>query len=196
MKESIKKELWSWGIIAIIALILYATGLHTQVIGFFQRAILATGLIRPDTEQLAEKELENQPTVDLNIALQGTDEAILNLEQFRGKVLFINLWATWCPPCLAEMPGINNLYRDLRNEDIVFLMISVDKDFAKAKAYVDGQEFSFPIYQPAGRWSQHLNSSTIPTTFVIDQSGKLVLEHRGMAKYNTTDFKAFLRGLL
>lgn len=196
MKESIKKELRSWGIIVLIGLILYATGLHTQVISYFQRAILATGLIRPNTEQMDEKRLSTQEEIDLDVTLRDVDGVPIKLEQFRGKVLFINLWATWCPPCLAEMPGIHNLYRDLGHQDVVFLMVSVDKDFAKAKAYVEDQEFDFPIYQMAGRWPPALSSSTIPTTYVIDKTGKLVLQHQGMAKYNTADFKTFLGGLL
>jgi thiol-disulfide isomerase/thioredoxin len=128
--------------------------------------------------------------------LKDANGEVVNMRQFQNKVLFINVWATWCPPCLAEMPNINQLYQELAEEDIVFVMLSVDQDFSKAATYVAGQDFQVPIYQAVGKWPAVLNSSTIPTTFVIDKTGRIVMEHQGMAKYNTKDFKAFLRGLL
>lgn len=195
MKKTIKKELRSWGIIGGIALVLYLTGLHTQVISYLQRAILATGLIRPNTEQPTDQEVNVQPTIDLQIPLRDAEGETLNLDQFRGRAIFINLWATWCPPCLAEMPGIDRLYQDLESEDIVFIMLSLDEDFSKAVNFVQGKGYAFPVYQAAGRWPGALNSSTIPSTFVLDRDGKLVLQHRGMAKYNTEDFRTFLREL-
>ncbi|PHN01097.1 TlpA family protein disulfide reductase [Flavilitoribacter nigricans] len=196
MKKEVKKELVQFGIIGLIALVLYATSLHTQAIGYLQRALLATGLIRPDTEQLAAAELESRPPLDLNIGLLDVNGQPVVMEAFRGKVIFVNLWATWCPPCLAEMPNIDQLYRDMDEEDVVFVMLSVDKDFSKAKTYVEGQDFALPIYQVLRNWPPELDATTIPSTFVIDRSGRIVLEHRGMAKYNTEDFRSFLRGLL
>lgn len=180
---------------ALVAAFLYLTGWHTPVIGYLQRAILATGIIQPDMERIDESRSSTLSQLDLNIKLVDAEGEILNLQQFRDKVLFINLWATWCPPCLAEMPNIDQLYRDLEPEEVVFLMISADKEFSKAVAYVEAKDFQFPIYQIAGNWPLALNSTTLPTTFVIDKQGRLVLEHRGMAKYDTKDFKAFLRGM-
>ncbi|MCB0631407.1 MAG: TlpA disulfide reductase family protein [Saprospiraceae bacterium] len=192
MKEKIKKELKSYGIMAIVALILYMTGWHTYVISFLQRGILATGLMQPRTEQPTA----DLPVPNLNIELEDANGQVLNMQQFQGKVLFINLWATWCPPCLAEMPNIDQLYTDLEPEkDIVFLMLSTDQDFSKAVQHVADKGFNFPVYQIRRNWPPELNSSTLPTTFVIDKQGRLVLAHRGMAKYNTSDFKAYLRGL-
>lgn len=192
MKKALKKEIFQYGVIALVALLLYITGLHTQLIGHIQRVVLATGLIRPNTEQT----LENRAVLDLDLQLQDANGKTVHMEQFRGKVIFINVWATWCPPCLAEMPNINQLYQDLTGEDIVFVLLSVDQDFSKATTYIAAQDFQFPIYQVLGNWPTALNSSSIPTTFVIDKSGRIAMEHRGMAKYNTKDFKAFLRSLL
>lgn len=181
---------------ALIVLFLYLTGWHTFVISYLQRGLLATGLIRPSTAWVSEQTNGELPMPDLNVELVNGKGEPIHLEQFRGKVLFINLWATWCPPCLAEMPNIDQLYRELEpEEDIVFLMISTDREFSKAIDHIARQNFAFPVYQIRRGWPAELNSTTLPTTYVIDKQGRLVLEHRGMAKYNTQGFKEFMRGL-
>lgn len=196
MNKKIKKELRSYGIMALVALFLYVTGWHTVVISYLQRGLLATGIMRPKTELLDERNAAKLPQPDLNVQLADASGQIITLEKYRGKVLFINLWATWCPPCLAEMPNINQLYEDMGGEeDLEFFMIATDQDFSKAVQYADSRAFAFPIYQIRSNWPQALQSNTLPTTFVIDKAGRLVLSHRGMAKYNTQDFKDFLRGL-
>ena len=196
MNKKIKKELISYGLMALIAALLYATGLHTPLISYLQRGLLATGLVRPNTEKAKEKTGTARPNIDLNIKLIDAEGQLVNMQQFRDKVLFINVWATWCPPCLAEMPNIDQLYRDLEGDDVVFIMLSVDQDFSKAVNHVSEKGFRFPVYQIGEGWPASLNSSTIPTTYVIDRMGTLVLEHRGMAKYNTKEFKAFLQELM
>lgn len=193
MKKHIKKELISYGIMALVAGLLYITGLHVQVISYLQRGLLATGLIRPNIEAATERTAAAFPEVDLDIELMDAAGEVVNMQQFRGKVLFVNVWATWCPPCLAEMPNIDQLYRDLESEEIVFIMLSVDHDFSKAIAHVNSKRFRFPVYQLKGRWPAVLDASTIPTTFVIDKAGRVVLENSGMANYNSKSFKAFLR---
>ncbi|MCB0656369.1 MAG: TlpA family protein disulfide reductase [Saprospiraceae bacterium] len=195
MNKNTRKELLRWALIALIALVLYLTGLHVPVIGFLQRGLLATGLIRPAVELPVNGSHTTFPQVNLDIQLESADGQVLNMKQFQGKVLFINLWATWCPPCLAEMPNLNHLYNDLSDEDIQFLMIATDQDFSKATDFVHQKGYHFPIYRIHHDWPKALDSSTLPTTFVIDKQGRIVLDHRGMAQYNTKKFKAFLLGL-
>lgn len=175
---------------------LYLTGWHTPLIGFLQRGLLATGLIRPNTELTEDTMASNYSEVDLDLTLIDVEGNPVSLQQYAGQVLFINLWASWCPPCLAEMPNIHQLYRELAPEGVVFLMLSAEEDFAKSVAYVKNQGYDFPVYRIGTDWPPELHSSTLPTTFVIDRSGRIVMQHRGMAQYNTQDFKDFLRELL
>ncbi|HET8839502.1 MAG TPA: TlpA disulfide reductase family protein [Flavobacteriaceae bacterium] len=119
-----------------------------------------------------------------------------SLAQYEGKVIFINIWATWCAPCIAEMPGINDLYNDLKNENIQFVLFSVDDEFENALAFIKRKEYSFPIYHSGGNIPPLYQTGTIPTTFIIDTKGNLVLEHQGMANYNSDEFKNFLRTLM
>ena len=200
-KKNTKRTLIEYGIIAAVAIILYATGLHTEVIGFMQRGILATGLITPKIENRHQNKSENEiavtPTAtpaDFNLTLMDEDGNTLSLADFKGKAIFLNMWATWCPPCIAEMPNINKLYKEMGN-DVAFVMVSLDDDFETAKAFNNRKGYNLPIYTLQSRRPAMYQSSTVPTTYVINAKGQLVLTHKGMSNYNTSKFKKFLKGL-
>lgn len=190
-KKYLLKEFKEFGIIAVILGILYLTGLHTDVAAFTQRVILQTGIITPDIE-LPEDDIE---TLDYNLALTSIDGTEAHLSDFKGKVIFMNIWATWCAPCIAEMPGIQSLYEDIENDDIVFVMLSMDDSREKAVKFIDKKGYTFPVYVPASRVSDMLRAPSIPTTLVVNKEGKVVSKKVGMAKYNTKKFKRFLQDL-
>lgn len=196
MIKNIKKEMIQYGVIIIIVGGLYFTGLHTEVIGFAQRALLATGIMNPDIGNKKQLLHENEfPDADFGLQLLNSKCEQITLKQVEGKVIFMNFWATWCPPCIAEMPSINKLYKEMAGEDIVFIMLSMDNDFEKAKSFIKKKGYSFEIYQYQGSLPEKYNSNSLPTTYVIDSQGKLVLTHMGMADYYTKDFKNYLAGL-
>ena len=201
-KKSTKKTLIEYGIIAAVAITLYATGLHTEVIGFAQRGLLATGLITPNVEKVAQDKSDESETAttstptpaDFNLALIDEDGKTHSLADFEGKVIFMNMWATWCPPCIAEMPNINKLHQEMGHE-VAFVMVSLDEDFETAKAFNKRKGYNFPIYALRSNRPAMYQSSTVPTTYVIDAQGQLVLTHKGMSNYNTSKFKKFLKNL-
>ena len=197
-KKSTKRTLLEYGIIAIVALTLYATGLHTEVIGFMQRGLLATGLITPKIENKHQNETENVTTTatpaDFNLMLMDEDGNTLSLADFKGKAIFMNMWATWCPPCIAEMPNINKLYKEM-GHDVAFVMVSLDEDFETAKSFNNRKGFDLPIYTLQSRRPAMYQSTTVPTTYVISADGNLMLTHKGMANYNTSKFRGFLEGI-
>lgn len=188
-KKSMKRELMEWGIFIAIISTLYLTGLHTPILGALQGLILKTGIIQPDTEE------NFQGLADYNFHLEDTEGNVMYFEELKGKTIFVNLWATWCPPCIAEMPDINALYLDLDSKDVAFVMISLDDNFEKAKSFVNKKGYQFPIYQLKTRLPKIYESPSIPTTYVISPDGNIVMSKKGMAKYNTKDFKAFLLNL-
>ena len=192
-----KKSVIEYSVMGAVMLTLFLTGLHTEVFGFIQRGVLATGIMNPEVKEKEEATTETaNPKADFNLKLINSKGEKVSMEQFRGKVIFINLWATWCPPCIAEMPGINNLYNDIKEEgDVVFLMLSVDDNFEKAKQFKEKKGFDFEVYQAAGGIPQMYYSQSIPTTYVINAKGELALTHTGMADYNTPEFKEFLETL-
>ena len=189
-----------------IALVLYATGLHTEVIGFAQRGLLETGLMNSDvteTREMAQastsgpesmEEISEDPKANMNVQLRDPEGNIVSLSEFKGKVIFMNFWATWCPPCVAEMPAIDKLHEEMGDE-VAFVMLSRDQNFDTAVAFKEKKDYGLPIYELAGPLPAMYQSSALPTTFVIDAEGNLALTHKGMADYNTDEFKKFLNSL-
>lgn len=196
-----KKSLIEYSVIGAIILTLFATGLHTEVLGFMQRGLLATGIMNPDLEQKAELATaevtanDSNPKADFSMNLINSKGEKVSMEEFRGKVIFMNIWATWCPPCIAEMPGINKLYNDVNKEDVVFIMLSVDQDFQKAIDFNKKKGYDFEVYRVDGQLPQMYSTQSIPTTYVIDANEKIALTHLGMGDYDTDEFKEYLQDL-
>ena len=205
-KKSNNKTWLQYAIFAAVAIVLYATGLHTEVIGFAQRGLLETGLMNPDVTETREvaqveksepeslKEVNKNPEASFDLQLRDPEGNIVPLSQFKGKVIFMNFWATWCPPCVAEMPAIDKLHEEMGDE-VAFVMLSMDQDFAKAVSFKERKDYGLPVYELAGQLPAMYRSSALPTTYVIDADGKLALTHKGMADYNTDEFKNFLNSL-
>ncbi len=188
-----KKEFYYWLTLGGIILILYVTGWHTEVRGRLQQALLWTNLIQPDTEMAPE----DHRVADYNLRLVSLDGETVSLSEYKGKVVFINFWASWCPPCIAEMPGIQKLYEEYaERQDMIFLMINVDEQPEKAQTFLDNREFTFGSYRLAGPRPPAFQSTILPTTYVIDREGTVVLEERGMANYDSAKFRMFLNSLL
>lgn len=135
----------------------------------------------------------------VNSVFQYADIAgkVTSSESLKGKVVFVNFWASWCPPCIAEMPSLTKLYEQFKNDDrIVFLFITQDNDPAKAVNYLNKQQFNLPVFTLTGSIHPEMYSGTLPTTFVLNKEGKMVFHHKGIAGYNTEKFIQQLKSLL
>lgn len=194
MEQKTKKTIREYAIFLGVIMVLYLTGLHTEVFGFLQRGILATGLLNPDTESI-ERESSTLPDADFNFSLRNSKGETVDMQDLKGKVIFMNIWATWCPPCIAEMPAINKLYEKTKNDNVIFVMISVDEDFQKAVQFRERKGYEFEVYSLVTNMPPMYHSSNIPTTFVIDSKGKLAMVHKGMSNYNSDKFLAYIQSL-
>lgn len=110
------------------------------------------------------------------------------------KPVFVNMWATWCPPCRAELPGIQKLYEQYKDK-VHFLLLS-DEPPAKVKAFAhkhhyEGMPFYRYRYVP-----QDFSSRSIPSTFIISKSGKVVLVKKGAARWDSDKIKKLLDNLI
>ena len=189
MKKETKKEIIKWTVTLGVILTLWVTGWYRPVISKIQQGILLTGIVQPDIKKLHSDAVIEAYFLDEN-------NNTISLSDFRGQVVFLNIWATWCPPCRAEMPGIQTLYDDLEKQDVAFVMLSTDQDFAKAVQFKKANGFTFPIYSLEQNLPAELSTSSIPATFVFDKKGAIQMTHEGMAKYNTDKFKQFLNALI
>jgi thiol-disulfide isomerase/thioredoxin len=117
-----------------------------------------------------------------------------NLQDHEGKLVFINFWATWCPPCIAEMPSMQKLYVDYQDK-IVFLFVTTDS-FEKANAFLIKENLTLPVYQSLTNPPTEMESSTIPATYLIDQQGNVILAKIGTANWNSDSFREKLDELL
>jgi thiol-disulfide isomerase/thioredoxin len=122
----------------------------------------------------------------------------IRLSELRGKVVFLNLWATWCAPCREEMPSLEMLQRDMAGMDFVILAVSEDATGAEAvKPYVDEFGFTFPILlSPDGAVGRKYGITGYPETFIIDKSGQVVVHHVGPRHWADSGVRAMLRQLI
>lgn len=187
MKRKIKRELIEWVVLISVFGIIYLTGWHTEVIGRIQQVVLATGIIQPSI-------VETEKTASYEFLLEDLEGNNVPFDSFKGEVIFVNFWATWCPPCIAEMPDIHQLYKDKKDE-VQFVMISLDRDREKARAFIAKKDFEFPVYFLKSKLPIDYDTHSIPTTYVLDKNGSIKVENHGMAKYNTEDFKKMLTDL-
>jgi len=190
-KKPARRALIEWAAMIGFVLLLFTTGAATTIQSRLQQAILWTGLIRPSVELATD----SQPDADLSVRLTTLEGESLSLTAFEGKTIFINMWATWCAPCLAEMPNIHSLYQQVASDAIVFVMISVDEDVDVVRQFVKQKGYTFPVYRLTHPMPAVYDSAVLPTTYVIAPNGKLVTKHVGMAQYNTDAFKTYLRQL-
>ncbi|MEO9873019.1 TlpA family protein disulfide reductase [Ekhidna sp.] len=187
MKQKIRKEFIEWIVIISVFGIIYLTGWHTEVIGRVQQVVLSSGIISPNITT------ENK-LASYNFRIEDMNGNRILFNQFKEKVVFINFWATWCPPCIAEMPDIHSLYQETKN-NVSFVMISLDKDENKAREFIERKEFDFPVYFLRSSLPAVYDTHSIPTTYLLDKKGRIKAENHGMAKYNTEEFKELLTKL-
>jgi thiol-disulfide isomerase/thioredoxin len=131
---------------------------------------------------------------DYNWDLESEDGKKFNFKETQGEVVFINFWATWCPPCIAEMPSLQKLYTSYGNR-VVFLFITND-DFKVVRRFKDKNNYNFKVYRPMGDIPDELMGRTIPRTFIINKMGEIIVDERGVINWNSEAIRKQLDKLL
>ncbi|WP_340077423.1 TlpA disulfide reductase family protein [Leptobacterium sp. I13] len=122
------------------------------------------------------------------------EKELLDFSKVEGKVVLINFWATWCPPCIAEMPSLQSLYDDYQ-EEVVFLFVTFE-DVEKVEPFLTKRQYNFPVYQPVTKIPRKLRSRSIPATYLIDKEGKIVIDKKGPADWNSSKVRKQIDELL
>src|SRR5690606_34076818 len=161
---------------------------------FMLRQMMLTGLFNASINQ-DDSGTSNQPAIDFRF--EDDNGKIQNTSSLRGKVVFINFWASWCPPCRAEFPSIESLYSNYKtNPDIFFLMVNEDNDVAAAYAYLKNKKYSVPFYKAMGNVPGEIYTGALPTTIVLDKDGKIRFHHTGFANYGSEKFMRQIEELI
>lgn len=112
----------------------------------------------------------------------------VSLASFQGKKVFVNLWATWCPPCRHEIPSIEKLYKEADKEKAVFVLLSLDEHFDEAKQFATKNKLQAPVFYPAEKLPELFNVDAIPATYIFNEQGELVKEIKSMDDYYTMEY--------
>jgi thiol-disulfide isomerase/thioredoxin len=127
--------------------------------------------------------------------LEDSDGCKFTLRQMRGSVIFVNIWATWCGPCIAEMKSIEKLYNRY-HDDVVFVILSTEQNWAKVKAFAKEKNYSFPVHRISAGFPKMFQTTTYPTTFVISKNDKLVVFEKGASDWNSKSVRKLMRDLI
>jgi peroxiredoxin len=129
------------------------------------------------------------PSIDLDdegrpaptFTAETIDGEPFRLQDHRGKVVVVNVWATWCPPCRIEMPGFVDLQAEFRKDGVQFVGISVDRGGGKAvRPFVEEKGVNFPQIVNPALAGRHFPGNTVPRTYLIDKQGRIRYEHSGI----------------
>lgn len=125
-------------------------------------------------DSLSEK-LVNQGDPAAAFSVTASDGKQYSIQDFHGKVLVLNFWASWCKPCVDEMPSLNRFAAEMKGQGITVLGISVDHDEAKYKKFLKAANIGFPVYRDAkADIPASYGTFKYPETYIIDKSGKVV----------------------
>jgi thiol-disulfide isomerase/thioredoxin len=132
--------------------------------------------------------------MDYDWTVQDLEGRPFELAKTRGKVVFLNFWATWCPPCVAEMPSIQRLYEELQGSNVAFAAVS-SEDADAVRRFVKENDYTFPVYVAADSIPGDLRPRAIPTTYIVRRDGAVVVKHVGSAQWDSPQVVEFLKKL-
>ena len=139
---------------------------------------------------------DNLPAPDFTFP--GLDGKMVSLSDYKGKVVLVNIWATWCPPCVDEMPSMEKLYQKLKGENFEILAVSIDEPGLKAVApFMKKANLTFPaLIDSEGTIKAVYGITGVPESFIIDQQGILIKKIVGPVDWATPKVFRFFSNLI
>ena len=135
------------------------------------------------------------PAPQFTLAARGGRD--VSLAQYRGQVVMINFWASWCGPCRQEMPLLEGIYKKYRSAGFTMLGVNVEPDSKAADEWLKQTPVSFPIlYDRDSKVSKLYDVAGMPSTVIIDRSGKLRMLHRGYKPGDENEYLDSIRALI
>jgi peroxiredoxin len=133
-----------------------------------------------------------------NFSLPGLDGEMISLDDYKGKVVFLNIWATWCPPCVQEMPSMEKLYQELKGEEFEILAVSIDASGGKdVIPFMKKYGLSFPaLLDTKGSIKSLYQTTGVPESFIIDKDGIIAEKIIGPREWASPDAVRSIRTLI
>lgn len=170
---------------AVMTVFLVLMLVNPSVKAAVMQGLMKVGMFQPGVPEEATPDSKMAP----DMAFADGDGNTFTLSSLKGKVVFLNFWATWCPPCRAEMPSINSLYKQYKaDKNVVFLTVDTDGNYKKAKRFIEKQQYELPVYTADSRIPAELLGKSIPTTIIINKKGQIVYKQEGAADYGNDKF--------
>ncbi|WP_111708443.1 TlpA family protein disulfide reductase [Lutibacter citreus] len=165
--------------------------------------VIAT-LLYPPSKEWVLRQIAFSPSVnvestnnigDYNWELKGLNTKSLNLKDLENRVVFVNFWATWCPPCRAEMPMIQELYNDYKDKiDFIFV---TNENLETVNKFFKKNNYNLPVFNSIGLPPSKLTeTNSIPATYLIDKKGNIVINEVGSANWNSKKVRKIIDELL
>ena len=165
----------------------------------FRLVLLAVALVLlPAMAQAAAQGLTAVPARPLapGFELRDPDGNIHRLSDYRGRVAIVNFWATWCPPCRAEMPSMERAWKQIESEGILMIGINVAEDLETVNAFTEEYPVTFPLLlDEDAKVSIEWPVRGMPTTFVVDTEGRIVYRAVGEREWDDPDLLDAVRAL-
>lgn len=143
------------------------------------------------------KELSSPITLsnsDYQWSFADLEGNVVHFEELKGKVVLLNLWATWCPPCLAEFPSLEKLHDDYKDK-VAFVFLT-NENPETVSLFMSKRNSSLPVFIPLSSLPKLLDSSTIPHTVILGKDGKIYVEHTGAAKWDGRKTRSLMDRLI
>jgi len=183
MKRNVARSPYVWTLAAVVAVVAFAW------VGREQYRPIITGAEAPGFER---------------VMLDGRE---VELSSYRGKVVLVNVWATWCAPCLQEMPSMQRMYEAIGDDDFEILAVSVDAPAGETdafgrpggdlQAFAKELELTFPIlHNPSGGIQRSYQTTGVPESFLLDKNGVIVKKVAGPTEWDSPENLALVKRLL
>ena len=172
-----------------ITLSLTAFLLAILLIPSFKEFVTRQILMKPSLEEV-ENEVTFTPE-ELNLQLKGVNVPDANLADFKGKVVFLNFWGTWCPPCRAEYPSIQKLY-EAKKGKVQFVLVAMQDEEEKVKQFLAENKYTTPVYLAKSPLAEKMLPKSFPTTFLVGQNGRILMKEDAAKDWNAEDVLQFI----
>ena len=188
-------ERWIAGFF-VTAMIIAALVFYTLEGGFCQKGQTAVDAVGSNVKKLGIEILEKK-TAAPDFTLKEPAGTQIALKELRGRVVFLNFWATWCPPCIEEMPAMERLHQELQKDGLVILAVNFQEGPERVKEFFAKHKFTFtPLLDRDGKVSELYQAWALPVSAIINKRGEVAARAIGSKDWHNAEAREFFKQLL